>query len=100
MKGTGQAKGFLRAYNTIPLRIDMTKQQINKDTVETIVKQDILFHYADCENFEISSIQRKGTFREHWEVEGTLTTKHYGGKRSFKYKLDGSTGEIREYSIS
>ena len=78
----------------------MSKRPIDKDTVETIVKQDAQFHYADLENFELSSVQRKGTFREHWEVEGTLTTKHYGGTRSFKYKLDGSTGEIREYSVS
>ncbi|MBO3803041.1 MAG: hypothetical protein JTT11_04085 [Candidatus Brockarchaeota archaeon] len=79
----------------------MPKQEINKDMVETIVRQDAQFHYADLENFELSSVTKKGgIFRDHWEVEGTLTTRHYGGKRSFKYKLDASTGEIREYSVS
>jgi len=78
---------------------DVSKRTINKDAVETIVKQDAQFHYADLENFELSAVQRKGTFREHWEVEGSLTTKHYGGSRSFKYKIDGSTGEIKEYSV-
>ena len=78
---------------------DVSKRTINKDAVETIVKQDAQFHYADLENFELSAVQRKGTFREHWEVEGSLTNKHYGGSRSFKYKIDGSTGEIKEYSV-
>ena len=67
---------------------------------ETIVKQDAQFHYADVENIELSSVKRKGgLFKDHWEIEGTLMTKHYGGARSFKYKL-ASTGEIREYSVS
>jgi hypothetical protein len=79
----------------------MPKRSISKDTVEAIVKQDAQFHYADLENFEFSSVQRKGgVFKDHWEIEGKLITKHYGGTRSFKYKLDASNGEIKEYSVS
>ena len=79
----------------------MSKQQINKDMVEAIVKQDAQFHYADLENFELSSVQKKGgLLHDHWEIEGKLITKHYGGARSVKYKVDASTGEIREYSVS
>jgi hypothetical protein len=77
----------------------MSKREINKDMAETIVKQDAQFHYADVENIEFKVIKKGGHIREHWEIEGTLMTKHYGGARSFKYKL-ASNGEIREYSVS
>jgi hypothetical protein len=50
---------------------------------------------------EFNSIHKKGgLLKGHWEAGGTLRSAYYGGTRSFKYKLDAETGEIREYSVS
>ncbi|MEM2904381.1 MAG: hypothetical protein QW057_07495 [Candidatus Bathyarchaeia archaeon] len=78
----------------------MPPQEVGKDEAEAIVKRDLQQHYPDLTDLRFTSVSRTGRLRrKHWELEGRLTTKQYGGSRSFSYRLDASTGEIRGFEV-
>lgn len=78
----------------------MSPQEVTKEEAEEIVKRDLQQHYSDLTDLQFTSVTRMGKFlKKRWKLEGKLTTKGYGGSRSFSYLLDASTGEIRSFKV-
>ena len=72
--------------------------KIDKSKAESIVSEDLKKKYLDIKQLEFTYLKFYESLNE-WSLVGWISTKS-GNIRVFSYRIDVTTGQIKEYEIS